>query len=458
MKYYLSLLPLSLVILLASCSAPQKEETQDQTNDVAQVSFPEHAKDMTMYEVNVRQHTPEGTFKAFLPHMERIANMGVDILWFMPIQPVGVEKRKGGLGSYYSISDYKGVNSEFGSHEDFKAVVDKAHDLGMIVVLDWVANHTAWDHKWMTAHPDFYTKDSLGNVISPVEDWSDVADLNYDNEDMHQEMINDMKYWVESTDIDGFRCDVAGFVPMEFWNKAKDSLDQVKDLFMLAEWDEANMHKDAFHMTYGWGMHHVMNAIAKGEMNADSIDTFLARENAKYSPEDFKLNFTSNHDENSWNGTVGERFGEGAKTFAVFASTIQGMPLLYSGMEAGLDKRLRFFEKDTIDWSALPLESFYTTLFELKEKNEALWNGAYGGEAVRLNTQDNSANVYAFSRSKNDNEVIVILNFTDQLQSVTLDEGTLQGTFSNAFGGDMELTGEPISLEPWGYYVFTNNK
>jgi glycosidase len=176
-------------------------------------------------------------------------------------------------------------------------------------------------------------------------------------------MIKDMKYWVEATDIDGFRCDVAGFVPMEFWNKAKDSLDQVKDLFMLAEWDENKMHKDAFHMTYSWGMHHVMNSISKGEMNADSIEAFLQKDNEKFQPKDFRLQFTSNHDENSWNGTVKERFGDGSKAMAVFASTIQGMPLLYSGMEAGLDKRLRFFDKDTIDWSSLPLESFYKTLF-----------------------------------------------------------------------------------------------
>jgi glycosidase len=446
---------LFILSLLAACSAPQQEETQGK--EVSQLTFPERAKDMVMYEVNTRQHTAEGTFRAFIPHMERIKNMGVDILWIMPIQPVGEEKRKGGLGSYYSISDYKGINSEYGNLEDFKAVVDEAHKLGMLVILDWVGNHTAWDHQWMTSHPDFYSTDSLGNVVSPVQDWSDVADLDYNNEAMQEEMIKDMKYWVETADIDGFRCDVAGFVPMDFWNKAKDSLDQVKDLFMLAEWDEGKMHKDAFHMTYSWGMHHVMNAIAKGEMNADSIDAFLAKDKAKFQPKDFRLQFTSNHDENSWNGTVYERFGEGAKTFAVFASTIQGMPLLYGGMEAGLNKRLRFFDKDTVDWSRTPLASFYTTLFELKANNEALWNGAYGGEAKRINTEDNSQEVYAFIREKNGNQVIVILNLSADAQSVTLDEAAPKGMFKDAFAAEMELTGEAIDLAPWGYYILTNN-
>ncbi len=450
------LFTLVLISFLYACSS-QQETTQDESSEVIPVSFPERAKDMVMYEVNTRQHTPEGTFKAFMPHIERIKNMGVDILWFMPIQPIGVENRKGGLGSYYSISDYKGINSEHGSLEDFKAIVDKAHELDMLVIIDWVANHTAWDHHWMADHPDYYTTDSLGNVISPVADWSDVADLNYDNEAMKLEMINDMKYWVEAADIDGFRCDVASWVPMEFWNQAKDSLDQVKDLFMLAEADEYQMHNDAFQMTYSWGMHHTMNSISKGEMNADSIATFLEKDRSKYQRKDFRLQFTSNHDENSWNGTVKERFGDAAKTHAVLASTIQGMPLLYSGMEAGLDKRLRFFEKDTIDWSSLPLEDFYTTLFELKANNEALWNGEYGAPSKRINTQDNTANVYAFIREQNENQVIVILNFSDAEQSVTLDEGAPRGSFNDAFGTKMELTGEAITLAPFGYYVLTNN-
>lgn len=452
------LLTITLISFLVACNSSREESSQNEDSEVTTFSFPERAKNMVMYEVNTRQHTPEGTFKALIPHIERIKNMGVGILWFMPIQPIGVEKRKGGLGSYYSISDYKGINKAHGSLEDFKEVVEKAHELGLLVILDWVGNHTAWDHHWMKEYPEFYTTDSLGNVISPVADWSDVADLNYDNKEMHQEMINDMKYWVETADIDGFRCDVAGFVPMEFWNKAKDSLDQVKDLFMLAEWDENKMHKDAFHMTYSWGMHHVMNSIAKKEMNADSIETFLQNDNSKFAPKDFRLQFTSNHDENSWNGTVKERFGDGSKAFAVFASTIQGMPLLYSGMEAGLDKRLRFFDKDTIDWTNLSLENFYKTLFELKADNEALWNGEYGSRASRINTQDNTDNIYAFIREKNDNQVIVIINFSDTAQTVTLDEGSPKGVFNDVFGETKELSDELITLDPWGYYILTNNK
>ena len=398
------LLNLLLLLVISSCNTAQETV---QTEKETITSFPERAAHMNIYEVNVRQYTPEGTFQAFLPNLERLKKMGVDILWFMPIQPIGIEKRKGGLGSPYSIKDYKAINPEFGTIEDFKAVVDKAHELNMLVILDWVGNHTAWDHHWVTENPDYYTLDSLGQMISPVADWSDVADLNYDNISMQDDMISDMNYWVKTVDLDGFRCDVAGFVPMTFWNKAKASFDETKDLFMLAEWDEPKMHDSAFHMTYGWTFHHVLNEVAKGNQNADSVDAFLQKDLKKFGEQAFRMNFTSNHDENSWNGTVKERMGDASENLAVLAATIQGMPLIYSGMEAGLDKRLSFFEKDSIDWSNLALEEFYTKINALKHKNEALWNGQFGGVTQRINSDPN---VLAFKREKKGNTVIGIFN------------------------------------------------
>lgn len=440
------LLTLCLISLLASCQKASSEKTETE----ATLPFPERAKAMNMYEVNIRQYTPEGTFNAFAEHLPRLSEMGVDILWVMPVQPIGVEKRKGGLGSYYSIQDYVATNPEFGTMDDFKNLVDKSHELGMLVILDWVGNHSAWDHPWMEKE-GYYTTDSLGNVVSPVPDWSDVADLNYDNMDMQNDMIDAMRFWVQETDIDGFRCDVAGFVPMEFWDRAKDSLDVDKDLFMLAEWDEPKMHS-SFHMTYGWGFHHQMNEVAKGQKNADSLAAFIKNDLARYDEKAFRMNFTTNHDENSWNGTVFERFGEGHKAFAVLAFTIQGMPLIYSGQEAGLDKRLEFFEKDQIDWSDIKYEDFYASLIRLKKENPALFNGEYGGQVEFINT--NNPNVLAYKRVKDDNEVRVILNLSDSGQEVSIADETMK--FQDYFTDEGVDLSDGI-IPAFTYYVGVKN-
>ena len=435
---------LAIIILFSvACTRSTSSEGLTETHNE---TYPERAKDMVIYEVNIRQYTPEGTFAAFSSHLPRIEALGADILWIMPIQPIGEEKRKGGLGSYYSIQDYTAINPEFGTMEDFKNLVEEAHSRGMIVILDWVANHTSWDHAWME-NEGYHTKDSLGNVISPVADWSDVADLNYDNVDMQNDMIAALQFWVNEADIDGFRCDVAGFVPMEFWNQAKDSLDVVKDVFMLAEWDEPEMHKDAFHMTYGWGLHHEMNAIAKGEKNVDSLIAFLDKDHERYPEGAIRMNFTTNHDENSWNGTVFERFGEGHQAFAVLAFTLQGMPLIYSGQEAGLNRRLAFFEKDSVDWSDIKFQSFYASLVELKHKNPALYNGSYGGKASFVDT--GNPMVIAYTREKEENRVSVLINLSEDPQKIVLPE---EFAFSNLLGEE-EVSSALTEIEPYQYFV-----
>lgn len=432
-----------LALLLGACTQPSAvQETEE-------ITFPARAKDMVIYEVNVRQYTPEGTFNAFIDHLPRLEELGVDILWVMPIQPIGEEKRKGGLGSYYSIKDYTAINPEYGTMNDFKKLVDEAHQRNMLVILDWVANHTAWDHPWMEKD-GYHTKDSLGNVISPVPDWSDVADLNYDNVDMQNEMIDALQYWVNEADIDGYRCDVAGFVPMEFWNRAKDSLDVVKDVFMLAEWDEPNMHQDAFHMTYGWGLHHYMNGAAKGEKNVDSLVSFINKDLERYPSDAFRMNFTTNHDENSWNGTVFERFGDGHKAYAVFAFTVQGMPLIYSGQEAGLDERLAFFEKDTIEWGDVAYQDFYASLVDLKHNNPALYNGEFGGKPNFLET--GNPMVIAYDRQKDNNKVTVIINLSGDNQSISLPESML---FTDVFSGG-DVSSSITEMQPYQYFVGTN--
>lgn len=273
-------------------------------------------------------------------------DLGVDILWFMPIHPIGELNRKGSLGSYYSVRDYKAVNPEFGTMEDFKNLVNKAHELGFKVILDWVANHTSFDHQWATDHPEWYTRDEKGNIVSPF-DWTDVADLKYDNNPaLWDAMIDALKFWVVEANIDGYRCDVAGMVPVAFWEKARTELDAVKPVFMLAE-DEGqrDLMKKAFDANYGWEFHHIMNNIAKGEKNAADVWAYFAKEDTLFAPTSFRMMMTSNHDENSWNGTEFERMGDGAKAFAVMAYTIPGFPMMYNGQEVALNKRLLFFEK-----------------------------------------------------------------------------------------------------------------
>jgi len=279
-------------------------------------SHPAWTSKSNIYEVNIRQYTPEGTFKAFLPHIDRLYKMGVDILWLMPISPIGKINRKGTLGSYYAISDYTAVNPEFGTLEDFRDVVRKAHSLGMHIIIDWVANHTAWDHPWVHSNPEWYQKDADGVIKSPF-DWTDALALNYDSSDLWKAMIDSMKFWLEETNIDGFRCDVAMLVPVEFWNKARKDLDRIKKVFMLAEAEEPNQHESAFDASYTWELFKTMQKVAKGERSVDDIYEELDKEKIKFPSFAYRMLFTSNHDENSWNGTEFELFLNAARTFSV---------------------------------------------------------------------------------------------------------------------------------------------
>lgn len=408
MKYQFFIISFFAILFISACSNKNQELKKPDSETSNGFTHPEWSKKSTIYEVNVRQFTKEGTFKAFDKHFERLNKMGVDILWFMPVHPIGEKNRKGEMGSYYSVNDYRAINPSFGTMEDFKNTVKKAHSLGMHVIIDWVANHSAWDNQWTVEHPEWYKKDSIGGFVSPY-DWTDVIALDFENKDLWDGMIDAMKFWLEETDIDGFRCDVAGMVKVEFWNKAKEELDKIKPVFMLAEAEEPVHHEKAFDMSYGWEFHHIMNKIAQEEMNITDIDKYFAKQDTMFPADAYRMHFTSNHDENSWNGTEYERLGDATETFAVISATIPGMLLIYSGQEAALDKRLEFFEKDEISWEELKLEKLYTSLIELKEANRALWNGQYGGNYKKVKS-DNEQNIYVFSREKDNNSVIVITN------------------------------------------------
>jgi glycosidase len=372
-----------------------------------------------IYQVNVRQYSQAGTLKAVQADLPRLKALGVDLLWLMPVQPIGKLNRKGTLGSYYSISDYTAVNPEFGTLADAKALVAEAHTLGLKVILDWVANHTAWDHPWATAHKDWFKLNAQGEVYAvtfhegqPSEErWDDVIGLDYKSEGLRAAMIDAMTFWVREVGLDGFRCDVAGLVPTDFWVRTRKALDAVKPMFMLAESDAVDLHTSgAFDMTYSWDLaDQVFKKIGKGEAGAPLLKAWLAKQPAGYPAHAYRMRFTSNHDFNSWHGTDAELYGDAHQALAVLTFTLPGMPLIYNGQEARLDKRLAFFEKDPIAWKGYELTGFYQQLTALKHRRTALAAGQYGG-SVRL--LEAPADVVAFERRLGNDVVRVAVNLS----------------------------------------------
>lgn len=448
------LLSVLLAALITFGSCGSNDSGKESANQkVTQVKHPEWSKNKSIYEVNIRQFTPEGTFNALLTHLPRLKELGAEIIWLMPQNPIGELNRKGTLGSYYSIKDYLSLNPEFGIDEDFKNLIKTAHENDLYVIIDWVANHSAWDNPLVDEHPDWYQRDSSGNLVSPF-DWTDVVAFDYRNQEMNDYMLNAMKFWLTEYDIDGFRCDVAGMVPDTFWARARTELDKIKPVFMLAE-DEAPRHHAAFDMTYGWEFHHVMNNIYKGEKNANDIEKYLRKNDSLYPSDAYRMYFTTNHDENSWNGTEYERLGEGVEAFFVVTATIPGMPLIYSGQESALDKRLEFFEKDTIDWKDYSQADFFHQIFTLKKNNPALFNGDFGGSWQRIAT-DKDEEVFALLREKGDNKVFSIVNLSAEPLTVLIKGDIFTGEYSQLYSNDKAtLTADQsLALPAWGYKVY----
>ena len=417
------------------------------------VVHPSWSRNATIYEINERQFSQQGTFDAIIPQLPRLKKMGVKIIWLMPINPIGKKNRKGPLGSYYSVQNYLKVNPHYGTLSDFKKLVNAIHREGMYVILDWVADHTSWDNVLTKTHPEWYKHDKNGNFVPPLKDWSDVIQLDYSKPGLRHYMIQAMEYWVRDTHIDGFRCDVASMVPINFWISARKALDKIKPVFMLAEAESPKMHR-AFDMTYSWDLYHFFNDIAQGKKNAADIKPMLEKEHAIYPPDAYRMLFTSNHDENTWNGTVFERLKGGVKTFAVLTATMNGMPLVYDGQEDGMHKRLKFFQKDPFIWRKSSFTPFYTKLLHLKEQNVALRNGDEGGP-LHIIGSNKPGSVFSFVRSRGNHKVLVITNLTSKQEPVTLQSSLLNGTYKNLFTGKIMSVASPLTLtlKSWQYIV-----
>ncbi len=420
------------------------------------IKHPDWARNAAIYQINLRQFTDAGTLAAAEAELPRLQALNVDILWLMPIHEIGVKNRKGTLGSPYSVKDYMSVNHEFGTLGDLKRFVAAAHALGLHVILDWVANHTAWDNPLVGQHPDWYQRDWKGDLRpTPWFDWTDIIDLDYRQPGLRRYMTAAMAYWVREADVDGFRCDVAGFVPLDFWNNARRELDAIKPVFLLAEADQRDLHAEAFDMTYAWGWYDAMRQVAQGKADVGALVGFYSGSQGLFPPGCIRMTFVSNHDKNAWDGTGPELFGDalaGAITLSVVG---EGMPLTYNGQEAGESKRLKFFERDPIVWKADPAGELYRKLFALKHANTALWNAPWGAAMIKV-PNDAPAAVLSFVRQNDRDKVFAVFNFSKEGRTVAFAEGLFPGTYTDYFTGErVELRESTrLDLKPWEYRVF----
>lgn len=410
-----------------------------------------------LYEMNIRQLSAEGSFEAAARYLPALRALGVDAVWLMPPYPIGREGRKGSLGSYYSVQDYCAVNPEFGTMEEFDALVAEAHRLGMKVLLDWVANHTARDARWLREKPyDWYERDAQGAAAVPW-DWSDTAKLNYANHEVWQGEIEAMRYWVEHHAIDGFRCDMAMLVPIEFWQEVVVALQAVKpDIFMLAEAEELNLFDRAFDACYGWEIHHLLCDIAQGKCRVDALRHYLWADRERYPQHALRLMFTSNHDENSWSGSEFQRLGDAVEIMAALTFVLpQGLPLIYTGQEFGYDHSFEFFDRDPLP-SLEPNRwgEFYRRLTSLKHHCSALDSGAEGGSFVEIRNNAEDC-LLTFVREKGTSRVVCIMNVSPWAIHTDYHTGIYAGTYRDAMTGEEFHLAEHVKrdMAPWSFTI-----
>ena len=419
------------------------------------ITHPEWTKNATIYQINTRQFTDEGTFKAAEAHLPRLRELGVVIVWLMPVQVIGEKNRKGTLGSPYAVKDYYAVEPELGTLDDLKHFVRAAHDEGLYVILDWVANHTAWDSNLVTEHPDWYARDWKGDYRpTPWWDWVDIIDLDYDNPAVREYMTEAMKYWIKEADLDGYRCDVAGFVPTDFWENVRRELDEIKPVFMLAEWESRDLHARAFDMTYAWSWNETLHRIAMGKAELEQLRIYYAWNEKAFPADGMRMMFVSNHDKNAWEGTEFEQFGDALEASIALSVVGEGMPLIYSGQEAGNDKRLEFFERDPIVWRDHPLGDLYRRLFELKRSNTTLWNARWGARMIDVPNTAGST-VFSFVRRNERDKVFAIFNFSPEEQRVAFRESLCRGPYTDFRSGESLMVDDATTmhLQPWDYRI-----
>ncbi len=430
-----------------------------QPKKYVRIENPDWVKNATIYQVNTRQFSAGGTFKEVEEQLPRLRKLGIDIIWLMPIHPIGAVNRKGNLGSPYSVQDYKKVNADFGTEADLRSLVQAVHSHGMYIILDWVANHSSWDNALAAEHPEWYAKARNGKFRStPWRDYDDIIEFDYSQPELRKYMTEALKYWVREFNIDGFRCDVASFVPVDFWENARAELDAIKPVFMLAEAEDKELHRKAFDATYNWTLWNHLHQIARGRSSAKTLaEAYLAEHVSIFPKEGIRLNFIDNHDKNAWEGTTEANFGPALKSATVFTILMDGMPMVHNGQEAGLNRSLKFFDKDPIDWQAHQNADIYTTLFHLKHQNQALWNGRHGGEMVRI-MNDRPDEVISFVREKIGDKVLAFFNLSGNEVQVNFETSYDTGIYNVLFSGMQVEVSDRLRLQmkPWDFLVLHN--
>jgi glycosidase len=433
--------------ILISCRQSHKEVPG--TKPVSSVPAVE---DVVMYEVFVRNFTPEGTFNAIIPQLDRLKNLGVNVLWLMPIQPTGVENRKGTYGSPYAVQDYTQVNPDYGTKADFKRLVDSIHSKGMYIIIDEVANHTAWDHPWTKDHPEWFTRDSAGNIIVPLgTDWTDVADLNYDNQELKAEKIATLRYWIDSFNIDGYRCDVAEWVGYDWWKACIDTLRKIRPVIMLAEGADPKLYESGFDMTYGWSMYSAMKKLWNGSGTTATIDSAYREEMQKYPAHYRHIRFITNHDENSWDDVPQVKFGtlDGSKAAFITALTMPGAPLLYNGQEVAYPNRINLFEKYTIDWTANPeVQQWYSNVISIYNSSEPLRRGALD----QFSTENKHVLIYE-RKTLGKDPLWVIVNAANEEVMAKLPEALQNKKLVDLISKEGIATEAALKLRPYEYHI-----
>ena len=450
---FIRVLALALLASTAFAAAPDAYAPRP----YSQVQHPGWARDAVIYQINTRQFTPEGSFRAAEAQLPRLKQLGVDILWLMPINPIGQLHRKGRLGSPYAVQDYRAVNPEFGTLDDLKRFISSAHGLGMHVILDWVPNHTAWDNVLVKQHPDWYEHDDKGRMQpTPWYDWEDIIDLDYSQPELRRYMAQAMLYWVRDVGVDGYRVDAAGLTPLDFWEQVGRELRAVKPVFLLAEWESRDMHARAFDASYAWSWWDTMKLIAEGRADTTALHPYYAW-NRKFYPRDaYRMLYTTNHDKNAWEGTEFEIFGPALEAVTALSFVSEGMPMIYNGQEAGNTRRLAFFERDPIAWKDAPQAGFYRRLIALKKSQAALWNGAAGGVMEPVNN-DAPTQVLSFVRAQGPSKVLAVFNLSAKALTVKLSGTRVAGRYTDFNGSTgIELQdGSRLDLPAWGYRIFT---
>ncbi len=456
----------SAIVLWAAAAAAQTPMANAdwQPRDYVELQNPEWSRDAVLYQINTRQFTAQGTFAAAQRELPRLKKLGVDVLWLMPIHPIGEKNRKGTLGSPYSIRDYYGVNPEFGTKDDFRAFIDAAHSQGFKVILDLVANHTAWDHPLAREHPGWYEKTWDGRFRpTPWWDWSDIIDLDWSQPGVRAHIGGAMEYWVREFGVDGYRADVAGYVPVDFWETMRRRLTDIRPVFMLGEVQEVAWHRAAFDATYAWDWHNTAKNVAQGKGDATSFYGYYAENESLWPRAAMRMTYIENHDSNAWEGTMRENFGPALEAMTALSFTGEGLPLVHNGMEACNAKRLEFFEKDAIDWSQGTDCSYGDLIRDLivfRRDNPALANGLAGARMHKVET-DNPQQVLAWVRMETapgGNKVAGFFNMSGKPARLVLNNGLAAGTYRE-FGADRPATlskGEAIMLEPWSFRLFSN--